>query len=69
MVNKVVNNKFVLYFVALLALLDVLGYIMRKEFSAVLLFYLVGMITYFYTKNMTIVLGKCISLYNDYSCF
>lgn len=55
--NNIINNKYVLYLVALIALLDIIGYIMRQEFSAVLFFYLVGMITYFYTKNMTIVLG------------
>jgi len=55
-VKNLVKNKYVLYVVALIALLDILGYIMRQEFSAVLFFYLVGMITYFYTKNMTLVL-------------
>ena len=55
-VNNIVKNKYVLYAVALIALVDILGYIMRQEFSAVLFFYLVGMIAYFYTKNMTLVL-------------
>ena len=55
-VNNLVKNKYVLYVVALIALVDILGYIMRQEFSAVLFFYLVGMIAYFYTKNMTLVL-------------
>ena len=55
-VNNIVKNKYVLYVVALIALIDILGYIMRQEFSAVLFFYLVGMIAYFYTKNMTLVL-------------
>lgn len=58
--NNIVNNKYVLYLVALVALVDIIGYLMRQEFSAVLFFYLVGMITYFYTKNMTIVLGSAL---------
>lgn len=58
--NKVMNNKFVLYAVALIALLDILGYLLRQEFSAILFFYLVGMITFHYTKNMTIVLGSAL---------
>ena len=58
--NNIVNNKYVLYLVALVALVDIIGYLMRQEFSAVLFFYLVGMITYFYTKNMTIVLGTAL---------
>jgi hypothetical protein len=55
-VNNLLKNKYVLYVVALIALIDILGFIMRQEFSAVLFFYLVGMIAYFYTKNMTLVL-------------
>ena len=58
--NKVMNNKFVLYTVALIALLDIMGYLLRQEFSAILFFYLVGMITFHYTKNMTIVLGSAL---------
>lgn len=54
--NYIVKNKYVLYLVALIAFVDILGYIMRQEFSAVIFFYLVGMITYYYTKNMTLVL-------------
>jgi hypothetical protein len=56
-VNRLLQNKFLLYFIALIALLDILGYIIKKEYMAVLLFYLVSMITYFYTKNMTVVLS------------
>jgi len=58
--NSIVKNKYDLYLVALIALLDILGYIMRQEFSAVIFFYLVGMITYYYTKNMTVVLLSCL---------
>ena len=50
-VNNIVKNKYVLYVVALIALVDILGYIMRQEFSAVLFFYLVGMISYFLHKK------------------
>jgi len=54
--KSIVKNKYLLYLVALIAFVDILGYIMRQEFSAVIFFYLVGMITYYYTKNMTLVL-------------
>jgi hypothetical protein len=59
-VNNIVKNKYVLYLVALIALFDVLGSLMRQEFSAVLFFYLSGMIAYYYTKNMTLVLGTAL---------
>lgn len=55
--NRLLKNKYVLYLVGLVALVDVLGYVMRQEFAAVLFFYLAGLVTYQYTKNMTVVLG------------
>tara|TARA_B110001452_G_C15238025_1_gene428671 strand:- start:1664 stop:2410 length:747 start_codon:yes stop_codon:yes gene_type:complete len=58
--NNLVKNKYVLYLVALLAFVCLLGFIMNKQFSAVLFFYLSGLITYYYTKNMTIVLGTAV---------
>jgi hypothetical protein len=60
LLNKIINNKYVLYVVALIALLDVIGYVVKEQFSAVLFLYLVGMITYYYTKNMTVVLGTAL---------
>ena len=57
MFNKLVNNKMTLYIVALIAFLSLYRYIMNSEFSAVLLFFLTGLITYKFTKNMAIVLG------------
>lgn len=57
MFNKLVNNKMTLYIVALIAFLSLYRYIMNSEFSAVLLFFLTGLITYKFTKNMAVVLG------------
>ena len=57
MFNKLVNNKMTLYIVALVAFLSLYRYIMNSEFSAVLLFFLTGLITYKFNKNMTVVLG------------
>jgi len=60
MFNKLVNNKITLYVVAIIAFITLLGNIINSEFSAVLLFFLVGGIAYCFTKNMTIVLGSSI---------
>jgi len=57
MFNKAINNKFVLYLVAFVSLLNILCNLMNKEFSTVLFFYLISMITFFHTKNMTVVLA------------
>lgn len=53
---KLLNNKYVLYFVALLALLMNLGNLMMLKFDLVILFAIVALIAYYYTKNMIIVL-------------
>lgn len=54
---KIFNNKISLYVVATIAFISLYRNIVMYEFSAVLLFFLVGALTYSFTKNMTIVLG------------
>ena len=58
--NKLLNNKIVLYVVALIALIDVIAYIINKEFGAVIFFYLAGLIAYKFSSNMTVVLGSAL---------
>ena len=55
--KSLMNNKYVLYLVGFLSFLLLLNHLIKFEFAALLLFYVVGLITYYYTKNMTIVLG------------
>ena len=60
MFNRLVNNKITLYVVAIIALMSLFGYIMNSEFSAIVLFFLIGGVAYSFTKNMTIVLGSAV---------
>jgi hypothetical protein len=55
--NKIFTNKITLIIVAAIAFLSLYRYIMLYEFSAVLLFFIVGAIAYSFTKNMIVVLG------------
>jgi Sec-independent protein translocase protein TatA len=55
--SKILNNKISLYVVAAIAFISLYRHIVMYEFSAVLLFFLVGALTFSFTKNMTIVLG------------
>ena len=55
--NKIFTNKITLIVVAAIAFLSLYRYIMLYEFSAVLLFFIVGAIAYSFTKNMIVVLG------------
>ena len=54
--SKIFNNKITLYVVAAIAFISLYRHIVMYEFSAVLLFFLIGALTYSFTKNMTIVL-------------
>jgi len=54
--SSLLTNKFVLYLVAAVALLNVFGYMTMGNINAVVFFILVGYIVTFFSKNMIIVL-------------
>ena len=58
--KKLLNNKIVLYVVAFISLIDVIAYIVNREFGAVIFFYLIGLIAYKFSTNMTFVLGSAL---------
>ena len=53
---KILKNKYVLYFVAILSLVNVVGYLSVGNIQAVVLFIFIGVITTYFSKNMTLVL-------------
>jgi hypothetical protein len=55
-VSKLLTNRYVLYLVALLALFNVIGYMMMDKTQIVILFILVGYLMTHFSKNMVIVL-------------
>ena len=55
-VSKLLTNRYVLYFVSLLALFNVLGYVMLGNTQIVILFLLIGFLMSRFSKNMVIVL-------------
>ena len=54
--DNLFNNIYFLYFVAFLAVFNLFAYIIMNNFNAIILFILVGYITYLFSKNMAIVL-------------
>ena len=62
--SKVLTNKIVLYFVFFLAISTVFGYLMMHKFNAVILFALIGIMTYQFSKNMVVVLLVCVLMTN-----
>ena len=61
-VLKLLENKYVLYFVLFLAITNLLGYMMVGNMNAVILFTLLGGLMTFFSKNMIIVLAVPIVL-------
>jgi hypothetical protein len=62
--DNLFNNIYFLYFVAFLAVFNVFAYIIMNNFNAIILFILVGYITYLFSKNMAIVLLVALLLTN-----
>jgi hypothetical protein len=58
--GKILNNKFVLYFVLILALSDLLFLSVAKEYSSVAIFLLTGFVSSFFSKNMMVIM--CIAM-------
>jgi len=53
---KIFQNKFVLYGVTILAIGNVFGYLAKEQYNTVTFFLAVGLLTSYFSKNMTIVL-------------
>lgn len=56
-VSKILTNKWVLNIVALVALLNVIGYMVMGNLNNVLFFIVVAVLVRYFSKNMIIVLG------------
>jgi hypothetical protein len=62
--RKFLSNKYVLMGVTVLAVLNLIGYMALNNFESVIYFILIGSITFFFSKNMIIVLGVPLILVN-----
>jgi len=62
--SKFLTNKWVLNIVAILALLNVLGYIVLGNLNSAIFFIIVAVLTRYFSKNMIIVLGIPLILVN-----
>ena len=58
--KNLLENKFVLYLVFFIALVTVFSYIVTNNYAPVLLFLLISILTYYFSKNMIVILGAAI---------
>jgi len=63
-VSKILTNKWVLNIVSLIALLNVIGYIVMGNLNNVLIFIVLAVLVRYFSKNMIIVLGVPLILVN-----
>jgi len=54
--KSLLHNRFVLYIIAFLAIIDILYLANGKDFNSVIVFVIVGFLTSFFSKNMIVVL-------------
>ena len=59
-INRLLTNKFVLYFTVFLALMNVIGYIQKNDMKALTFFVVLGYLSSYFSKNMIINLAIAI---------
>jgi hypothetical protein len=63
-VSKILTNKLVLNIVSIIALLNVIGYMMMGNLNNVVMFFILAGLVRYFSKNMIIVLGVPLVLVN-----
>jgi len=57
---KLFENKYLLYVALVVASANVLGYLAKEKYNAVTFFLAIGLLSSYFTKNMTVVLLICV---------
>lgn len=65
-IMPLLQNKYVLYAVLVIAVLNIIGYLAVKNIDAIAFFVLIGLLTIYFTRNMIIILVMCIVATNFY---
>jgi len=66
-VSKILTNKWVLKIVSVLALLNVIGYMVMGHFNNVLFFIILAVLVKYFSKNMILVLGIPLIIVNIFA--
>jgi hypothetical protein len=64
--NPILNNRFILYFICFLALVDILYFLNIGDIKSFLVFISTGFLTTFYNKNMIVVLVLALCITHVY---
>ena len=66
--ENIITNKYVLYFMVFVSLMYILGFIQTQSWNNLGLFAVVGLLTSYFTKNMILILGTAILVANCNVC-
>ena len=66
MIMPLLQNKYVLYAMLFISLMNIIGYLAVKNFDAIAFFVLVALLTIYFSRNMIIILFICIITTNFY---
>lgn len=66
MIMPLLQNKYVLYAMLFISLMNIIGYLAVKNFDAIAFFILLALLTIYFTRNMIIILFICIVTTNFY---
>lgn len=66
--TKLLTNKMVLNVVAILAFLNIIGYLMMGKLNIVAYFIIIAILTRYFSKNMIVVLGVPLIIINLLAC-
>lgn len=58
--NGILYNKYLLYFFLLISFTDLLYYAIAKKYIFIIIFFIIGYLTHFFSKNMIVIM--CIAL-------
>ena len=61
---KIVSNKYVLYIVLVLAIINAVSLLNERDYDSLLLLSIVGLLSSYFTKNMVVVLVLAMSVAN-----
>lgn len=62
--NKILHNRFILYFVLFISLVNLLALAVSGSYSFIIIFILVGYLTMYFSKNMMVILIIALAVTN-----
>jgi hypothetical protein len=60
--GKILTNKWILYFIFVIGIYDIIHFYQRGDITSVAIFFIVGLLTSFFSKNMIVIIVVAIAV-------